>query len=322
MARPLRIEYEGAYYHVTSRGNERGKIFFNNEDYDKFKHYLKGASEKFGIILHAYVLMGNHYHLLIETPQANLSRAMHYINGSYTTYINIKKKRSGHLFQGRYKAIVVDRDSYLLELSRYIHLNPVRARMVQRPELYPYSSYNDFIGSTKDGTVCPDFISGMLSRKKKAARSTYRSFVESVIGKEIGSPLEAVYGGMVLGSTDFVKGILARIKNETLRKGEVSGRRELNSATTMEEVVEEVARHFKANRQAIFGESGNVLKKVAMYLIKRHSGVTNGQIGELFNLSYSGVAQVYRRFSKQLEEDKILKHDIARIASRLYQVKG
>jgi chromosomal replication initiation ATPase DnaA len=146
--------------------------------------------------------------------------------------------------------------------------------------------------------------------------------VESVIGEEIGSPLEAVYGGMVLGSADFVKGILARIKNETLKKGEVSGRRELNSATTMEEVVEEVARHFKANRQAIFEESGNVLKKVAMYLIKRHSGVTNGQIGELFNLSYSGVAQVYRRFSKQLEEDKILKHDIARIASRLYQVKG
>ena len=127
MARPLRIEYEGAFYHVTTRGNEQKKIFFSNSDYEKFKHYLKKSQEKYGYLLHCFVLMTNHYHLLIETPKPNLNRVMHYINSSYTNYINIKRKRSGHLFQGRYKAILIDRDNYLLELSRYIHLNPVRA---------------------------------------------------------------------------------------------------------------------------------------------------------------------------------------------------
>ena len=125
MARPLRIEYEGALYHVTARGNERGKVFFTKADYRKFREYLREGQTKYGFILHCYVLMTNHYHLLIETPEKNLSRIMHYLNSSYTTYINIKRKRSGHLFQGRYKAILVDRDSYLLELSRYLHLwNP------------------------------------------------------------------------------------------------------------------------------------------------------------------------------------------------------
>ena len=116
MAQPLRIEYSGAF--------------------------LKQAQGKYGYLLHCYVLTTNHYHLLIETPMGNLSRVMHYINSSYTNYINIKRRRSGHLFQGRYKAILIDRDSYLLELSRYIHLNPVRAKLVEKPQDYPYSSYS------------------------------------------------------------------------------------------------------------------------------------------------------------------------------------
>ncbi len=123
MARSLRIEYEDAVYHVTSRGNERKKIFFTKHDYKKFLDYMKKAKKKYGVMVHCYVLMSNHYHVVIETPKANLSKVMQYINGSYTTYINTKKKRSGHLFQGRYKAIVVDRDNYLLELSRYVHLD-------------------------------------------------------------------------------------------------------------------------------------------------------------------------------------------------------
>ena len=145
MARQLRIEYAGAYYHVTARGNERRKIFFTQRDFEKFKEYLMGGQKKYGYILHSYVLMTNHYHLIIETPEGNLSRVMHNLNSSYTAYINTKRKRSGHLFQGRYKAIVVDKDNYLLELSRYLHLNPVRAKMVEKPEEYPHSSYRTFI---------------------------------------------------------------------------------------------------------------------------------------------------------------------------------
>lgn len=127
MARPLRIEYEGALYYVTARGDERNKIYFTKTDYDKFLHYTSEAHKKFDINIICYVLMSKHYHLVIETPEANLSRAMQYINGSYTRFINITRNRSGHLLQGRYKAILVERDNYLPELSRYVHLNPVRA---------------------------------------------------------------------------------------------------------------------------------------------------------------------------------------------------
>jgi putative transposase len=144
MARPLRIEYEGAFYHVTSRGYERRKIFFEETDYRKFLSYFKEGREKHGYLIYCYVLMSNHYHLLIKTPHGNLNEVMHYINGSYTNYINRKKGRSGHLFQGRYKAILVDGDSYLLELSRYVHINPVRAKIAAKPEEYPDSSYRSY----------------------------------------------------------------------------------------------------------------------------------------------------------------------------------
>ena len=114
MARLLRIEYEGAFYHVTARGNERGKTFFLKPDYERFKDYLRKAQDKYGYLFHSFVLMTNHYHLLIETLSMNLSQVMHYVNASYTGYVNRKRHRSGHLFQGRYKAIVIERDSYLL----------------------------------------------------------------------------------------------------------------------------------------------------------------------------------------------------------------
>jgi len=130
---------------VTSRGNERKRIFSAKADYNQFKSYLKKAQEKYGCRLHCYVLMQNHYHLLLETPHGNLGKVMHYLNGSYTGFFNRRTGRSGDLFQGRYKAILVDVDSYLLELSRYIHLNPVKAGIVEKPQDYPYSSYKSFI---------------------------------------------------------------------------------------------------------------------------------------------------------------------------------
>ena len=149
MARPLRIEYPGAYYHVTSRGNEQKDVFKSQRDREKFLDYLKSATMRYGAVIHAFCLMSNHYHLLMETPEGNLSRIMRHINGAYTTYFNVKRKRAGHLFQGRYKAILIEADDYLAELSRYIHLNPVRVGMVERPEQYQWSSYQSYTGQCK-----------------------------------------------------------------------------------------------------------------------------------------------------------------------------
>jgi putative transposase len=220
VARPLRIEYEGAVYHVTGRGNEQRKIFFSRRDYEKFKEYLADAVEKYSLILHGYVLMTNHYHLIIETPEKNLSKIMHHINSSYTTYININRKRSGHLMQGRFKSIVVEKDCYLLELSRYLHLNPVRANMTQLPEDYRNSSYGAYTTAGAENLVSTKTILEMLDLKPDVARKKYKSFVESALEQGLESPLNKVYGGIILGSVDFIKDALGRIEDERLQKEE------------------------------------------------------------------------------------------------------
>lgn len=219
MARPLRIEFEGAVYHVTARGNERRKIFFSKRDYEKFKEYIAEAKEKYHFILHCYVLMTNHYHLLIETPEKNLSKIMHHINSSYTTYTNVKRKRSGHLFQGRFKSIVVDKDSYLLELSRYLHLNPVRAKAVENPEDYPFSSYAAYISARGEPFVTRSAILEMFGTKENEARKRYSAFVEAAMAAETESPMKKVYGGMILGGEGFIRDILGKIEEREPGKG-------------------------------------------------------------------------------------------------------
>lgn len=161
MARPLRINYPGAFYHVTSRGNERKNVFKSKRDREKFFEYLESATQRYDAVIHAFCLMDNHYHLLIETPSGNLPQIMRHINGAYTTYFNVKRARPGHLFQGRYKAILVEIDEYAKELSRYIHLNPIRAKMVKTPEEYEWSSYRFYIGETKPPKwLYRDFVLG------------------------------------------------------------------------------------------------------------------------------------------------------------------
>ena len=178
MARPLRIEYQGAFYHITSRGNERKDIYKGEQDFIKFLSYLETGVKRYKAVIHVYCLMKNHYHLLLETPRGNLSQIMRHINGAYTTYFNTKRKRTGHLFQGRYKAILVDADEYIGELSRYIHLNPVRAGIVSKPEEYYWSSYQCYIGKKKTpGWLKTDFILGYFGDKTKTARGKYDWFI-------------------------------------------------------------------------------------------------------------------------------------------------
>jgi putative transposase len=322
MARPLRIEYEGAFYHVTSRGNERKKIFYANSDYEKFKTYLKDAQDKYGYLLHCYVLMSNHYHLLIETPKANMSKVMHFINGSYTNYINRRRGRSGHLFQGRYKAISVERDRYLLELSRYMHLNPVRAGLVKRPEDYPYSSYGAFIRVGRRNLVSCDLIWEMISRGKRGASRKYKDFVEGAMRKSPGSPLKDIYGGAILGSKRFVREVLGRLKDEIFQKREISHRKELKASYGSENVIRGICEHFKMTRDEVMRKQGDY-RKMVIYLIKRFTGMTNLQIGELLGgITYSAVAKAYERFCLKLARDSSLRKKLDSVSEELSIVKG
>jgi putative transposase len=211
MARQLRIEYEGAFYHVTSRGNQRGKIFWDDKDRKKLKAILERTKERYGYLLHGYVFMPNHYHLLVETPRANIKQIMQNVNTSYTVFVNRKYCRSGHLFQGRYKAFIVDKERYLLELGRYIHLNPVRAKVVRRPEEFRWSSYRDYISTRKDGAVVDtDETLGFFSKRRGVAIKRYLEFVsEGIHGR---SPLESA-AGSILGDEQFRERVVKYLRS-------------------------------------------------------------------------------------------------------------
>ncbi|MFC1841105.1 transposase [Thermodesulfobacteriota bacterium] len=322
MARALRIEYEGAFYHITSRGNDRKRIFYSKTDYSRFKSYLKEGAKKFGFILHSYVLMTNHYHLLIETPNANLSKIMHYINGSYTTYINRKRGRRGHLFQGRYKSILVDRDNYLLELSRYIHLNPVKAGIVERPQDYINSSYNSYINKKGEDIVCRDLIWSMISKKTKDAPSFYKSFAEDISIDELNNPLKDIYAGFVLGSKAFIKKALDTLDESRLKNTETSHRKTLSSNVEPENVLKAVSGHLNIPANDLLQMKGES-RSITVYILKLHTEMTNNEIGSYFGgLSYSAVAKIKQRLENRLLSDRSLKKKVMKLGRYLSNVKG
>jgi len=322
MARPLRIEYKGAFYHVTARGNERRDIFQTKRDYEQFKYYIMGAQDKYDFLLHGYVLMTNHYHFIIETSKANLNKIMHYINGSYTTYFNRNQGRDGHLFQGRYKAILVDVDRYLLELSRYLHLNPVRGGLVKRPEEYGYSSYRSYITREKEEIVHRDRIWGMISGDGRNGAQKYRRFVEEALGKDLESPLKRVYGGVILGREKFIRDVLRKMEGKDVQRRDISYRRQLGVTKGVEEIINVICSYFNVTRDVII-EDKRVFRNIAIYFVKKNTGLTNKEIGSFFGgISYSAITRVYQRFGEKMLKDRDLRKQIEEIGNILSNVKG
>lgn len=322
MARPLRIQYEGAFYHVFSRGNERREIFYDQADYQKFKEYLKCAQEKYGYILHCYVLMTNHYHLLVETPRGNLSQVMHYINSSYPTYINAKRKRAGHLYQGRYDSVLIEQDRYLLEVSRYLHLNPFRANMVKHPRFYEHSSYLSYVEKKREDFVCPDFVLGMVSSKRKIAVRKYQEYVEQGMTEDIENPFQSVYGGMILGSEQFIKDTLSRFKVTLHQRDDISNRRELLTALSYNEIITVLCHEFGISQEELFS-CKKERRNIAVFLLKKYTALTNKEIGSLFpGITYSAVSKINQRFKKTMSEDKSLRKRVQRIMAKMSHVKG
>lgn len=204
MARPLRIEYAGAVYHITSRGNERKKIYCAEDDRALFLSILQRVNHKYHWYCHAYCLMDNHYHLIIETPDGNLSKGMRQLNGVYTQAYNRLHNRVGHIFQGRYKAIVIEKESHLLEVCRYVVLNPVRAEMVKKPEEWRWSSYRGTAGLEEPHPcLTVDWIMGQFGARRIPAQKKYDEFVYG--GMYMESPWEGVSGQIVLGDERFTE---------------------------------------------------------------------------------------------------------------------
>ncbi len=309
MARPLRILYADAFYHVAARGNEKKPIFKNEKDYGRFLLYVEAVVERYGAVIHAYCLMDNHYHLLLQTPRANLPEIMQYINGSYTTYVNKKRQRAGHLFQGRYKAILIDADTYAQELSRYIHLNPVRAGIVQNPENYPWSSYQVYCGKKNAPKwLTIKFILDYFDERTKVGQMKYREYVQAKMGQRYEDPLKGAVASSILGGEEFIrtvkKSYLQELKHDRNTPGLTALRRR-----HVPEIMDVVIREFKG--------MARLQKAVGIYVCHRYSGLRLREIGEYFGIGESAVTQASKRFSVEVENDRKLAVKIETIRTKL-----
>ncbi|MCK5306453.1 MAG: transposase [Candidatus Omnitrophica bacterium] len=311
MSRPYRLQGKNFFYHITSRGDDRKKIYVSDHDYKKFLEYLQKAKEKYKFHLFAYVLMPNHYHLFIKTTQPNLSKAIHYIKTSYTTYYNIKRRRCGHLFQGRFKSTLVDNDCYFMELTRYIHLNPVRAKMTNDPENYKWSSYKGYLD--KEGDRFIDIC--QIKKYLDMPLEQYREFVLEGI-KEPEDLTKKIYAGFLLGSANFIEDRLKDLK-EHIENKDVSYKKRLTTHIKADEIIKVVAGRYGKNKEQLINMRSKPMKgkKISIYLIKRLTGLTNREIGRLFNMQFSAVSKAASSIEGLLREDRLLRREIEEITS-------
>jgi len=312
MARPYRLQGEGYLYHITSRGDDRKKIYISKYDYEKFLEYLLKAKEKYKFYVYAYCLMSNHYHLLIETTQPNLSRIMQYINTAYTVYYNKKRNRSGHLFQGRYKSIIIEGDSYFLELTRYIHLNPVRAGMSETPQGYKWSSFQGYMNKKGDGVIDRQEI----MRYYKVNPSKYKQFVLDGMDKK-SDIFNKVYAGFILGRVKFIKDTLKDLKLQVDGGEDFSYSKRIINDVDIDDIVKEIAKYYKRSPEELYnGKKKPILaRKAAIYLSKRLTGLTNKEIGKAFNITYSAVSKSARDMERIMKKEQKIRRDVELLIS-------
>ncbi len=282
MARPLRIEFSGALYHLTARGNAQQDIFLHNDDRSDFLKLIENVCNRHHWYCHAYCLMPNHYHLLVETQQPTLSKGMKHLNGVYTQSFNRRHKRVGHVFQGRFKGILVESDAYLLELSRYIVLNPVRAQMVRSAKDWPWSSYRATAGiSGAHPCLTMDRVLAGFYKQKKRAQMAYRAFVKEGRGQP--SPWGHLKNQIYLGSDQFVEDMLCKLDpDQSLRDIPKSQKRSPPKPLSYYEAKYSEPRRAMAEAYC----SGNY---------------TLQQVGEHFGVSYATVSRAVKTLESRVD---------------------
>lgn len=278
MSRPLRIEFPNALYHITSRGNERRNIFRDDSDKKNFLRILHEVNKKYNWLCHAYCLMTNHYHLVIETPDANLSKGMRQLNGVYTQTFNRKYERVGHIFQGRYKGIIVQKETNFLCVCRYVVLNPVRAKIVDLPEEWGWSSYNATANLEKPHPcLCIDGLLLCFSSQKSEAHQKYREYIIAGIREEsIWKDLKAQF---ILGNDDFVKKLYTKINFNDKKIEEINRQQRFLYKPTLVEIFNVTLNNSKTRNE-----------KIIEAVIKH--GYTQKEVSEYLGMHYSNVSKI------------------------------
>jgi len=320
MSRALRIEYPGAFYHVLNRGQRREAIVRDERDRERFVSDLERTAKLFCTPIHAYCLMTNHLHLIVETPEGNLSRAMHWLHAGYAGYYNRRHRCNGHVFQGRFKALLIEAGTYLEAVSRYIHRNPVRAGMVSRPWNYPWSSCRYFVRSGKaPAWLEVDRILGGFARGNTAARRRYAAYVSEA---DAPSPFDEVVGASILGSEGFVRWVRDSFLQGRENTSDVAGLTDLRCRPEVDDVVAQVAGYYgvRPGNILIRGRKNSRERDVAIYLARELAGLTGRELGCRFGgLKGAGIAMRCARTLGRTAEDRRLARDIAHLHLKIAQ---
>jgi len=317
MTRPLRLSFENAFYHITSRGNRREKIFYSDQDKEIFLKRLKEMLIKYEMICQAYSLMDNHYHLFIKTNKPNLSQGIHYLNSSYANWFRNKHQMIGPLFQGRFKSILVDADNYALILSTYIHLNPLRAGITRQLEDYPWSSYLDYLNLRKSDMTDPSFVLKSIDHDTFKAISKYRKYVTE--NQDMKNPIRESYHNVALGSATFIERVKEKMEHLGRRR-EIPSTRFL-SKYDVDTIITKMTQSLHIERSIIFDKKrGNLNRSLAIYLIKRFTPLSLSEIGELFEMDYSAISQAAKRFEQKSEVNHEIREAMQKVMTALKEV--
>lgn len=328
MARPLRIQYENAYYHVTCRGNSGQAIFLKDADRSSFLDLLERSSDIYQTEILAYVLMFNHFHLFVKTPLGNLQEFMRHFNISYTSYYNWKHGRRGHVYQGRYKSFLVDGEKYLQEVSRYIHLNPIRVKLKSQMTWdekrrylrdYSWSSYGGYISHGKRrGFLQVEEVLAYFGGDTAEGRRKYEEFVMEGMSGKIPNPLEKGTGHGIIGAGDFIEKIREQYIQSATETRELPAVKKILAQVEPERIIRTICETFKVEREELLrkGYKG-VSPGLLMEMLYRYGGMNQREIGELMGVDYSAVSVMRKRLPGLLEKDRHLPVGIEKAKKQL-----
>lgn len=296
------MEYAGAFYHVIARGNRQQPIFHGAEDYQKFLDSLGDSVSRYHFHLYAYVLMPNHFHLLLEQEASPLSRLMQVLLTGYARWHNRRYRQIGHLFQGRYRALLCAKESYLLELTRYIHLNPVRAKIVESPERYPWSSYQAYLGKSLPCSVESGVVLGLLAQKESAARRAYEDFVYDALGEGRKPELYAATEQRFLGDGRFVETSKKRYR-------QVTGSQDVSAVKPpIRRILEIVSKHTGCAAPLVVGRTEGEAEKTARELVagiaRGYFGFSLAEVADSLNRRPNTISVLARHLADRVQNDE------------------
>ncbi len=311
MSRQLRLEFPGSLWHITHRGNERRAIFFDDDDRATFLERLAKTVERFRWIVTAYALMPNHYHFVVELTEDNtLSRGVKWLDGGYAQYVNWRHDRVGHLYQGRFRAVLIEKETHALEVLRYVVLNPVRGSLVARPEEYEWTSHRAVLATTATPSwLSVDRVLAQFGRNDAVARETYRRFVEEGIGSGR-CPWDDLVGGMYLGSEQWIEDLRSRIEATPRSVEHPIAQREV-ARPEMSRIISAVATTFRMTDERIRWERGGVVRMAAAWLGWNEGGLRGEQIAAALRIRSVGrVTQLAQECESRLTHDVDLRASI------------